>query len=48
MLERSELVDRELALLLRRAADFAGAAPLPAAVLDLAREQAAEAAPEPV
>ncbi|WP_051830842.1 MULTISPECIES: alpha/beta fold hydrolase [Streptomyces] len=48
MLERPELVDRELALLLRRAADFAGAAPLPAAVLDLAREQAAEAAPEPV
>ncbi|GAB7182607.1 alpha/beta hydrolase [Kitasatospora sp. Ki12] len=42
MLERPELVDRELALLLRRAADFAGAAPLPPAVLDLARGPAAE------
>ncbi|MET8542186.1 alpha/beta hydrolase [Kitasatospora sp. NPDC004799] len=40
MLERPELVDHELARLLRRAADFAGAAPLPAAVLDLARERA--------
>ncbi|MFJ6616892.1 alpha/beta fold hydrolase [Kitasatospora sp. NPDC091335] len=36
MLERPELVDHELARLLRRAAGFAGAAPLPAAVLDLA------------
>ncbi|SOB83641.1 alpha/beta fold hydrolase [Streptomyces sp. 1331.2] len=48
MLERPELVDRELARLLCRAAEVAGAAPLPAAVLDLAREQAADAAPEPV
>ncbi|MFD8752284.1 alpha/beta fold hydrolase [Kitasatospora sp. NPDC059577] len=51
MLERPEPVDRELALLLRRAADFAGAAPLPAAVLDLTREPAAgtpaESAGEP-
>ncbi|MFF7989983.1 alpha/beta fold hydrolase [Kitasatospora xanthocidica] len=44
MLERPEQVDRELALLLRRAADFAGAAPLPPAVLDLARGPAAEPA----
>ncbi|MEU9042078.1 MULTISPECIES: alpha/beta hydrolase [unclassified Kitasatospora] len=47
MLERPELVDRELALLLRRATDFAGAAPLPAAVLDLARGSAAGSAAEP-
>ncbi|MFJ4185803.1 alpha/beta fold hydrolase [Kitasatospora sp. NPDC089509] len=38
LLERPELVDHELALLLRRAADFAGAAPLPPAVLELADE----------
>ncbi|MGW2374034.1 alpha/beta fold hydrolase [Kitasatospora sp. NPDC001683] len=38
LLERPELVDRELALLLRRAAEFAGAAPLPPAVLELAEE----------
>ncbi|MET9180962.1 alpha/beta hydrolase [Kitasatospora aureofaciens] len=36
LLERPELVDRELALLLRRAADFAGAAPLPPSLLALA------------
>ncbi|MFD4654797.1 alpha/beta fold hydrolase [Kitasatospora sp. NPDC058444] len=42
MLERPELVDHELARLLRRAAGFAGAAPLPAAVLDLARERAVD------
>ncbi|MBD0672386.1 alpha/beta hydrolase [Streptomyces sp. CBMA156] len=36
MLERPELVDHELARLLRRVAGFAGAAALPAAVLDLA------------
>ncbi|WP_107054325.1 alpha/beta fold hydrolase [Streptomyces sp. NRRL S-350] len=47
MLERPEQVDRELALLLRRAADHAGAAPLPAAVLDLARERPAEQAADP-
>ncbi|MFJ9770159.1 alpha/beta fold hydrolase [Kitasatospora sp. NPDC101157] len=38
LLERPEPVDRELALLLRRAADFAGAAPLSPAVLALAEE----------
>ncbi|MFE3874274.1 alpha/beta fold hydrolase [Kitasatospora sp. NPDC059146] len=38
LLERPELVDHELARLLRRAADFAGAAPLPPAVLELAAE----------
>ncbi|MFD5431082.1 alpha/beta fold hydrolase [Kitasatospora sp. NPDC127067] len=48
MLERPELVDHELARLLRRAAGFAGAAPLPAAVLDLARERVAEAVVDPV
>ncbi|MFG2903569.1 alpha/beta fold hydrolase [Kitasatospora sp. NPDC048286] len=48
MLERPELVDHELARLLRRAAGFAGAAPLPAAVLDLARERAAESVADPV
>ncbi|MEU1287317.1 alpha/beta hydrolase [Kitasatospora sp. NPDC005856] len=42
MLERPELVDHELARLLRRAAGFAGAAPLPAAVLDLARKRVVE------
>ncbi|MFJ8626359.1 alpha/beta fold hydrolase [Kitasatospora sp. NPDC093550] len=47
MLERPEPVDRELALLLRRAAESAGAAPLPAAVLDLARERVAESAVAP-
>ncbi|MFJ6383096.1 alpha/beta fold hydrolase [Kitasatospora sp. NPDC092039] len=47
MLERPGPVGRELARLLRRAADFAGAAPLPAAVLDLARERAAEAVADP-
>ncbi|MER7579419.1 alpha/beta hydrolase [Kitasatospora sp. NPDC097691] len=47
MLERPESVDRELALLLRRAADFAGAAPLPAAVLDLTRDPAAGVATGP-
>ncbi|MFI8457445.1 alpha/beta fold hydrolase [Kitasatospora sp. NPDC085464] len=47
MLERPELADRELALLLRRAADFAGATPLPAAVLDLTREPAAGTAAGP-
>ncbi|MFJ8470711.1 alpha/beta fold hydrolase [Kitasatospora sp. NPDC094011] len=41
LLERPELVDHELALLLRRAADFAGAAPLPPAVLELADEPSA-------
>ncbi|MBD0692811.1 lipase [Streptomyces sp. CBMA123] len=40
LLERPELVDHELALLLRRAVDFAGAAPLPTAVLELADEPA--------
>ncbi|MEV7772106.1 alpha/beta hydrolase [Kitasatospora sp. NPDC086791] len=40
MLERPELVDRQLALLLRRVAELTGAAPLPAAVLDLTREPA--------
>ncbi|MFF2547248.1 alpha/beta fold hydrolase [Kitasatospora sp. NPDC058063] len=48
MLERPELVDHELARLLRRAAGFVGAAPLPAAVLDLARERVAEAVVDPV
>ncbi|MFJ6772760.1 alpha/beta fold hydrolase [Kitasatospora sp. NPDC091257] len=48
MLERPELVDHELARLLRRAAGFAGAAPLPAAVLDLARERVAEGVVDPV
>ncbi|MFI9363696.1 alpha/beta fold hydrolase [Kitasatospora sp. NPDC053057] len=41
-LERPELVDHELALLLRRAVDFAGAAPLPPAVLALAEESPAD------
>ncbi|MFD5466449.1 alpha/beta fold hydrolase [Kitasatospora sp. NPDC127059] len=40
LLERPELVDHELALLVRRAADFAGAAPLPPAVLELAADSA--------
>ncbi|MBO1415774.1 alpha/beta fold hydrolase [Streptomyces sp. FH025] len=35
MLERPELVDHQLAALLRRAADFAGAVPPPSTVLDL-------------
>ncbi|MGW3227797.1 alpha/beta fold hydrolase [Kitasatospora sp. NPDC001095] len=48
MLERPELVDHELARLLRRAGGFAGAAPLPAAVLDLARERAAGSVADPV
>ncbi|MFJ7908329.1 alpha/beta fold hydrolase [Kitasatospora sp. NPDC096204] len=48
MLERPGLVDHELARLLRRAAGFAGAAPLPAAVLDLARERAAESVADPL
>ncbi|MFI2607040.1 alpha/beta fold hydrolase [Kitasatospora sp. NPDC018619] len=50
MLERPELVDHELARLLRRAAGFAGAAPLPAAVLDLAAagERGAEGVVDPV
>ncbi|MFH9351659.1 alpha/beta fold hydrolase [Kitasatospora sp. NPDC017646] len=39
LLECPEPVGRELALLLRRAADFAGAAPLPPAVLALAEER---------
>ncbi|MER7843123.1 alpha/beta hydrolase [Kitasatospora sp. NPDC096077] len=48
LLERPELVDHELALLLRRAADFAGAAPLPPAVLELADEPpAADPSGEP-
>ncbi|MFE7525714.1 alpha/beta fold hydrolase [Kitasatospora sp. NPDC057542] len=47
MLERAELVDHELARLLRRAARFAGAAKLPATVLDLARERAAEPVVDP-
>ncbi|MEV7596399.1 alpha/beta hydrolase [Kitasatospora sp. NPDC089797] len=40
LLECPELVDHELAVLLRRAADFVGAAPLPPAVLALADEPA--------
>lgn len=36
MLERPELVDHELAVLLKRAADFCGAAAPPSSVLDLA------------
>lgn len=48
ILERPELVDHQLARLLRRAADFAGAAPLPEAVLDLARVRAAETVVDPV
>lgn len=47
MLERPELVVHELARLLRRAAGFAGAAPLPAGVLDLARKRAVEAVVDP-
>ncbi|MFE6051980.1 alpha/beta fold hydrolase [Kitasatospora sp. NPDC056446] len=47
MLECPGLVDRELAVLLRRAADHAGAAPLPGAVLDLAREPAVEPVADP-
>ncbi|MFE7632600.1 alpha/beta fold hydrolase [Kitasatospora sp. NPDC057518] len=47
MLECPELVDHELARLLRRAAGFAGAAPLPAAVLDLAGERTAETVVDP-
>ncbi|MEU3574221.1 alpha/beta hydrolase [Kitasatospora sp. NPDC036755] len=47
MLERPESVDHELARLLRRAAAFAGAAPLPAGVLDLAGARAAEAVVDP-
>ncbi|MEU4113144.1 alpha/beta hydrolase [Kitasatospora sp. NPDC028055] len=45
LLERPELVDHELARLLRRAADFAGAAPLPPAVLELAAEPPREERP---
>ncbi|MFI6445523.1 alpha/beta fold hydrolase [Kitasatospora sp. NPDC050543] len=37
MLERPELVDERLAALLRRAAEYRGAAPLPAGVLELAQ-----------
>ncbi|MFE5579748.1 alpha/beta fold hydrolase [Kitasatospora sp. NPDC056531] len=48
LLECPELVDHELARLLRRAADFAGAAPLPAAVLELASERPREPEPNPV
>ncbi|MFJ9840557.1 alpha/beta fold hydrolase [Kitasatospora sp. NPDC101155] len=48
LLERPELVDHELARLLRRAADFAGAAPLPEAVLELASERPREPEPNPV
>ncbi|MFG2842452.1 alpha/beta fold hydrolase [Kitasatospora sp. NPDC048296] len=48
LLERPELVDHELARLLRRAADFAGAAPLPEAVLELASELPREPEPNPV
>ncbi|MFF2147251.1 alpha/beta fold hydrolase [Kitasatospora sp. NPDC058190] len=48
LLERPELVDHELARLLRRAADFAGAAPLPEAVLELASERSREPEPNPV
>ncbi|MFD8704742.1 alpha/beta fold hydrolase [Kitasatospora sp. NPDC059648] len=44
LLERPELVDRELALLLRRAADFVGAVPLPPTVLALAEEPPADGA----
>ncbi|MFE4518870.1 alpha/beta fold hydrolase [Kitasatospora sp. NPDC056783] len=47
MLECPELVDHELARLLRRAVGFAGAAALPGAVLDLARERAAETVVDP-
>ncbi|MET8623153.1 alpha/beta hydrolase [Kitasatospora sp. NPDC004669] len=48
LLERPGLVDHELARLLCRAAGFAGAAPLPAAVLELASERPREPEPNPV
>ncbi|MGW3038845.1 alpha/beta fold hydrolase [Kitasatospora sp. NPDC001159] len=48
LLERPGLVDHELARLLCRAAGFAGAAPLPPAVLELASERPREPEPNPV